>query len=58
MGSYEISPTQALASAIRIVKEGRVHSIKLEGGIEMAPSIAKITGAGIPVLAHVGLTPQ
>ncbi|KAJ9627248.1 cell wall biogenesis and architecture protein [Taxawa tesnikishii (nom. ined.)] len=49
---------QALASAIRMVKEGRVHGIKLEGGIEMAPTIAKLTTAGIPVMAHVGLTPQ
>lgn len=58
MGSYEISPEQGLASAIRMVKEGRVKGVKLEGGKEMAPTIAKITGAGIPVLAHVGLTPQ
>ncbi|KAH9864422.1 hypothetical protein J1614_010356 [Plenodomus biglobosus] len=58
MGSYEISPSQALASAIRMIKVGRVKSIKLEGGTEMAPTIAKITEAGIPVLAHVGLTPQ
>ncbi|KAI0199817.1 3-methyl-2-oxobutanoate hydroxymethyltransferase [Astrocystis sublimbata] len=58
MGSYEISPEQALATAIRFVKEGRVQSIKLEGGKEMAPTIKKITQAGIPVLAHVGLTPQ
>jgi len=58
MGSYEIAPEQALESAIRFVKEGRVQSIKLEGGIEMAPTIKKITTAGIPVLGHVGLTPQ
>jgi 3-methyl-2-oxobutanoate hydroxymethyltransferase len=58
MGSYEVSAEQALRSAIRLVKEGRVHAVKLEGGVEMAPQIAKITGAGIPVLAHVGLTPQ
>jgi 3-methyl-2-oxobutanoate hydroxymethyltransferase len=58
MGSYEISPEQALASSIRIIKTGRVKSIKLEGGAEMAPTIAKITSAGIPVLAHIGLTPQ
>ncbi|KAI3324223.1 ketopantoate hydroxymethyltransferase-domain-containing protein [Xylariaceae sp. AK1471] len=58
MGSYEISPKQALATAIRFVKEGRVQGIKLEGGKEMAPTINKITQAGIPVLAHVGLTPQ
>ncbi|KAI1763359.1 3-methyl-2-oxobutanoate hydroxymethyltransferase [Hypoxylon sp. FL1150] len=58
MGSYEISPEQALETAIRFVKHGRVQSIKLEGGKEMAPTIAKLTQAGIPVLAHVGLTPQ
>lgn len=58
MGSYEISPEQALESAIRVIKVGRVKSVKLEGGKEMAPTIAKITQAGIPVLAHVGLTPQ
>ncbi|GME24579.1 putative 3-methyl-2-oxobutanoate hydroxymethyltransferase [Neofusicoccum parvum] len=58
MGSYEIAPEQALETAIRIVKEGRMQGIKLEGGIEMAPTIAKITRAGIPVLGHIGLTPQ
>lgn len=58
MGSYEMSPEQALGSAIRFIKEGRVQSIKLEGGAEMAPTIKKITTAGIPVLGHVGLTPQ
>lgn len=58
MGSYEIAPEQALETAIRFIKEGRVQSIKLEGGAEMAPTIKKITTAGIPVLGHVGLTPQ
>lgn len=58
MGSYEISPEQALASAIRLVKEGRMQSVKLEGGAEMAAAIKKITTAGIPVCAHIGLTPQ
>ncbi|KAK4666026.1 cell wall biogenesis and architecture protein [Podospora pseudopauciseta] len=58
MGSYEIAPEQALETAIRFVKEGRMQGIKLEGGKEMAPTIAKITRAGIPVLGHVGLTPQ
>jgi 3-methyl-2-oxobutanoate hydroxymethyltransferase len=58
MGSYEISPEQALSTAIRFLKEGRVHAVKLEGGLEMAPTIKKITTAGIPVLGHVGLTPQ
>ena len=58
MGSYEISPKQALASAIRMVKEGRMQSVKLEGGQEMAKTIHKITSAGIPVCGHIGLTPQ
>ncbi|PHH54972.1 3-methyl-2-oxobutanoate hydroxymethyltransferase [Ceratocystis fimbriata CBS 114723] len=58
MGSYEISPEQALASAIRLIKEGRIQAVKLEGGAEMAPTISKITRAGIPVLGHIGLTPQ
>lgn len=58
MGCYEIAPEQALESAIRVIKEGRVHSVKLEGGREMAPTISRITNAGIPVLGHVGLTPQ
>lgn len=58
MGSYEISPEQALQTAIRFVKEGRIQGVKLEGGKEMGPTIRKITQAGIPVLAHIGLTPQ
>jgi 3-methyl-2-oxobutanoate hydroxymethyltransferase len=58
MGSYEVSPEQAVATSIRLVKEGRVQAVKLEGGAERAPTIAAIAAAGIPVLAHVGLTPQ
>ncbi len=58
MGSYEISPELALESAIRLVKEGRMQSVKVEGGREMAPTIRKITTAGIPVLGHIGLMPQ
>ncbi|KAL2150811.1 hypothetical protein VTH82DRAFT_7374 [Thermothelomyces myriococcoides] len=58
MGSYEIAPTQALETAIRFKKEGRMQGVKLEGGKEMAPTIEKIVSAGIPVLGHVGLTPQ
>lgn len=58
MGSYEISPEHGLTSAIRMVKEGRMQSVKLEGGKEMADTIRKITTAGIPVCGHVGLTPQ
>ncbi|KAM0331689.1 hypothetical protein ACHAQA_003368 [Verticillium albo-atrum] len=58
MGSYEVSPDQALETAIRFIKQGRMQGVKLEGGKEMAPTIRKITQAGIPVLGHVGLTPQ
>jgi len=58
MGSYEISPEQAMESAIRLVKEGRVQSVKIEGGEEIAPTIKRITQAGVPVVGHVGLTPQ
>ena len=58
MGCYEIAPEQALESAIRVIKEGRVQAVKLEGGLEMTPTIERITRAGIPVLGHVGLTPQ
>ncbi|KAE8391551.1 ketopantoate hydroxymethyltransferase-domain-containing protein [Aspergillus alliaceus] len=58
MGSYELSPEQALQSALRIVKEGGMKAVKLEGGAEMAPTIRRITQAGIPVLSHIGLTPQ
>lgn len=58
MGSYEISPEQALGTAIQLIKYGRIHGVKLEGGKEMARTIAKISQAGIPVLAHIGLTPQ
>jgi 3-methyl-2-oxobutanoate hydroxymethyltransferase len=58
MGSYEIAPEQALESAIRIIKEGRVQGIKLEGGREMAATVGRITKAGIPVIGHIGLTPQ
>jgi 3-methyl-2-oxobutanoate hydroxymethyltransferase len=58
MGSYEVSPEQAVQSAVRMVKEGRVQSVKLEGGEEMAPTIKRIVQAGIPVVGHIGLTPQ
>jgi 3-methyl-2-oxobutanoate hydroxymethyltransferase len=58
MGCYEVSPEEALRSAIRMVKEGRMQSVKLEGGVEFAETIKKITDAGISVCGHVGLTPQ
>ncbi|MFC4602229.1 3-methyl-2-oxobutanoate hydroxymethyltransferase [Rhodococcus kronopolitis] len=57
-GSYESSPAQALATATRFMKEGLAHAVKLEGGERMVDQIAAITAAGIPVMAHVGFTPQ
>ncbi|TPX32107.1 3-methyl-2-oxobutanoate hydroxymethyltransferase [Synchytrium microbalum] len=57
-GSYEISTQHALQNAIRFMREGRMEAIKLEGGVEMADTVASITRVGIPVLGHIGLTPQ
>ncbi|MFC7450628.1 3-methyl-2-oxobutanoate hydroxymethyltransferase [Rhodococcus daqingensis] len=57
-GSYESSPEQALATATRFMKEGQAHAVKLEGGERVTAQIAAITAAGIPVMAHVGFTPQ
>lgn len=57
-GSYEASPEQAFASAARILKETGAAGVKLEGGAAMAPTIAFLTARGIPVMGHVGLTPQ
>jgi len=56
--SYQVSPEQALTNAGRFLSEGGAHSVKLEGGREVAGTIARIVGAGIPVVGHVGLTPQ
>jgi 3-methyl-2-oxobutanoate hydroxymethyltransferase len=56
--SYQISPEQAVESAGRLVQEGGAHAIKLEGGIEIVPQIERIVAAGIPVMGHIGLTPQ
>ncbi|MDR0885542.1 MAG: 3-methyl-2-oxobutanoate hydroxymethyltransferase [Clostridiales Family XIII bacterium] len=56
--SYHISIEQAVANAGRLVKEGLAHAVKLEGGIEFAPAIEAIVRASIPVVAHIGLTPQ
>lgn len=56
--SYQISPQQALENAGRLMKEGGAHAVKLEGGQRSAEAIAAITSADIPVMAHVGLTPQ
>ena len=57
-GSYEASPEQAFASASRIMKETGCAAVKLEGGEAMAPTIEFLTHRGIPVIGHVGLTPQ
>jgi 3-methyl-2-oxobutanoate hydroxymethyltransferase len=57
-GSYQGSPDQAVASAIRLVKDGGAHCVKLEGGLSMAATIERIAGVDIPVIGHVGLTPQ
>jgi 3-methyl-2-oxobutanoate hydroxymethyltransferase len=57
-GTYQAGPTQAVASAIRLVKEGAAQAVKLEGGLAMADTIARIAAVDIPVMGHVGLTPQ
>lgn len=56
--SYQLSVEQALRSAGRLVQEGAAEAVKLEGGVHAAPSIERIVRAGIPVMGHVGLTPQ
>jgi 3-methyl-2-oxobutanoate hydroxymethyltransferase len=56
--SYQVSAEQALANAGRLVKEGGAHAVKLEGGVRSAPSIAAVVKADIPVMGHIGLTPQ
>jgi 3-methyl-2-oxobutanoate hydroxymethyltransferase len=57
-GSFQVGPEDAVRSAIRLVKDGGAHAVKLEGGVGVADSIRRIVGAQIPVMAHVGLTPQ
>ena len=57
-GSYQLSPEQALATAVRFMKEGRAHAVKLEGGRAFAPHVQALTTAGIPVMGHIGFTPQ
>jgi 3-methyl-2-oxobutanoate hydroxymethyltransferase len=57
-GSYQGDSKQALNSAIRIMKESGAHAVKLEGGVEIIESIKRILTAGIPVMGHLGLTPQ
>ena len=57
-GSYQASPEQGYLTAVRFMKEAGAHCVKLEGGAEMAPVIEKCTQGGIPVMAHIGFTPQ
>lgn len=57
-GSYQASPEQGYLTAVRFMKEGRAHCVKLEGGVEMVPQIERMTRGGIPVMAHIGFTPQ
>lgn len=57
-GSYQASPEQGYLTAVRFMKEGGAHCVKLEGGAEMAPVIKKLTEGGVPVIAHIGFTPQ
>lgn len=57
-GSYQRSPEQAFDTAVRFMKEGLAHAVKLEGGAEMAPQVELLSKGGIPVVAHIGFTPQ
>jgi 3-methyl-2-oxobutanoate hydroxymethyltransferase len=57
-GSYQVSPQQALENSIRLIKEGRIEVVKLEGGVAMFDTIEAITRVDIPVMGHIGLTPQ
>ncbi|MFF4614275.1 3-methyl-2-oxobutanoate hydroxymethyltransferase [Nonomuraea jabiensis] len=57
-GSYQASPQQALESAARFMKEAGAHAVKLEGGRRVVPQVEALVSAGVPVMAHLGLTPQ
>ena len=57
-GSYESGPQQAFDTAVRLMKEGGAQAVKLEGGVRVAPQIRLLSEAGIPVMAHIGFTPQ
>ena len=57
-GSYQSSPAQALDTAARFMKDGGAHAVKLEGGAPMLPQVEVLASAGIPVIGHLGLTPQ
>lgn len=57
-GSYQGSAEQAFHTSVRFMKEGGAHAVKLEGGLAMLPQVEKLVSAGIPVMAHIGFTPQ
>ncbi|TFC01861.1 3-methyl-2-oxobutanoate hydroxymethyltransferase [Cryobacterium adonitolivorans] len=57
-GSYETGPSEALRTAVRFMKEAQAHAVKLEGGVRSRKQISRIVSAGIPVMAHIGFTPQ
>ena len=57
-GSYQASPEQAFHTSVRFMKEANAHAVKLEGGVEMVPQVEKLTQSGVPVMAHIGFTPQ
>jgi 3-methyl-2-oxobutanoate hydroxymethyltransferase len=57
-GSYESSPEQALITGVRFFKEAQVQAVKLEGGAKVVPQIQRLIAAGMPVMGHLGLTPQ
>ncbi len=57
-GSYQANSEEALRSAIRIMKESGAHAVKMEGGVEISESVERVLSAGIPVMGHLGLTPQ
>lgn len=57
-GSYESGPQQAFGTAVRLMKEGGAQAVKLEGGVRVAPQIKLLHDSGIPVMAHIGFTPQ
>lgn len=57
-GSYQASAEQCFHTAVRFMKEGGAHAVKLEGGLEVLPQVEKLASSGIPVMAHIGFTPQ
>ena len=57
-GSYQASPEQAYLTAVRFMKEADAHCVKLEGGVAMAPQVRKLVEGGVPVMGHIGFTPQ